>query len=476
MPQLQIPQRLSTSLAENKAWLNALFRDCSDLVVHPLTPPIGPEAAVVYMDGLIDESLTSRAIIEPILLSDGITSLRQVASGLTHISETALLSDPERVVNAILQGTVVLLVDGHAEAVEFGVHGWEARAVEAPSTEGVIRGPREGFVETLRTNTSLLRRRVRSPQFKILSRQIGSQTRTLVCVAYLEGTADAKVVAEVFRRLDRIRTNAILDSGYIEEFIQDSAWSPFPQVMATERPDTAAAQVLEGRILILVDGSPFALAVPVVFGQFLQASEDYYERSWVSSTIRLLRYLAMLMTILLPAFYIAVVTFHQGMLPTSLLETISFAREGIPFPAFVEALLMEISFELLREAGVRLPKPVGQAVSIVGALVIGEAAVNAGIVSAPMVIVVAITGIASFTIPRYNAATAIRLMRFPFMVLASTLGVLGITFGLGALLLHLCALESFGIPYLTPLAPLKKARLKDVFVRAPHRTLAKGGS
>jgi spore germination protein KA len=260
----------------------------------------------------------------------------------------------------------------------------------------------------------------------------------------------------------------VLDSAYIEEFIEDSPYSPFPQVQNTERPDVVAANLLEGKIAIMVDGTPIVLIVPMTFWAAMQSAEDYYERFLIGTFIRWIRFVFFLIALLLPAIYVAISTFQPEMIPTNLLLSIAGAREASPFPALVEALMMEITFEVLREAGVRLPKQVGSATSIVGALVIGQASVQAGIVSAPMVIVVSITGIANFAIPRFNLAASIRLVRFPMIILAGTLGLFGIGIGLLGLLIHLSSLRSLGIPYLSPVSPLSVRGLKDVLIRAPH--------
>ncbi|WAH44657.1 spore germination protein [Alicyclobacillus fastidiosus] len=261
--------------------------------------------------------------------------------------------------------------------------------------------------------------------------------------------------------------DGVLETGYIEDFIEDKPYSPFPTVQNTERPDVVAASLLEGKVAILVDGTPFALIVPLTLMSALNANEDYYERSFVSTAIRWVRFVFVHIALLLPSIYVALVSYQQEMVPTTFLLSIAAAQEATPFPAIVEAFGMEFMFEGLREAGVRLPKAVGSAISIVGALVIGQAAVQAGIVSAPMVIVVATTGIATFTIPRFNVGIAIRLLRFPMLLLAGMFGFYGITIGMLGILVHLTTLRSFGVPYFAPLAPLTAHGLKDVFIRAP---------
>jgi spore germination protein KA len=285
---------------------------------------------------------------------------------------------------------------------------------------------------------------------------------------YIKEVANDKIVEEVHKRLDNIDIDGILESGYIEELIQDETFTPFPTMINTERPDIVAAGLLEGRIAILVDGTPFALLLPALFVHFFQASEDYYQRFDIGTLLRMLRYLSFFLTLLVPSVYVAATTFHQEMLPTPLLISLAAQREGVPFPAVVEAMMMEVTFEILREAGVRMPRAVGQAISIVGALVLGEAAVQAGIVSPVMVIVVSITAISSFVSPTFNMAIATRIIRFIFMLLAATFGLYGIAVGLLAMALHLCSLRSFGIPYMSPMAPLIAADQRDTIIRFPH--------
>jgi len=297
---------------------------------------------------------------------------------------------------------------------------------------------------------------------------VGRVSQTDVVIVYIDGIVSKTILEEVRARIGRIQIDGVLESGYIEEFIEDSSWSPFPQIQNTERPDIVCAGLLEGKVAIMVDNTPFALIVPMTFWTGLQAVEDYYERSIYTTFIRLIRYSLFNIALLLPSLYVALSTFHQQLIPTNLLISIANSREGVPFPTFVEALLMEFMFEGLREAGIRLPKAVGSAVSIVGALVIGQSAVQAGIVSAPVVIVVSTTGIASFAIPRYNFGTAYRLLRFPMLILAGTLGLYGIISGLFLMIIHLLNLRSFGVPYMSPVVPQIPRAMRDVFVRAPR--------
>jgi len=363
-------------------------------------------------------------------------------------------------------GHPVLLIEGKDEGFSFGLDQWDKRQPDEPQNEIVIQGPREGFTETLTTNLSMLRRRIRSPQLKMRGMDIGTYTQTRVITAYIEGIADSRIVQQVTDRLQDIKIDGVLDAGYLEEFISNPK-SPFPQVLTTERADVVTANLLEGRIAILVNGSPTSLIVPVTLASLLQSPEDYYTRGIFSTIVRWLRYTLFLVSLLLPSFYIALITFHQEMVPSDLMFRFVSSREAIPYPSLIEALPLEIALEALREAGLRLPKAVGPAITIVGALVIGEAAVSAGLVSQPLVIVVAITAIASFVIPRYFLGFPQRMLRFPLMFASATLGILGFVLSVLVILMHLSNLNSFGVPYLSPLSPAKTGEWKDIFIRVP---------
>ncbi|MDN4073173.1 spore germination protein [Fictibacillus terranigra] len=462
-------QVLSSDLNDNLQVLRSMYQDCFDVVFRTLLMGGKTKAVLVYIEGLSNiEELNDHVLGSLMEETEGEIDSPQSAlrekMTISKLNEVKTFAD---CIENISIGNPVLLLDEAETGLALGLGKWEKRSVEEPTAESLVRGPREGFVETMGVNTSLLRRKIKSPDLKMKSMKIGSYTSTDIVIAYVEGLADQSLIKEVENRLKRIDIDSVLESGYIEELIEDSPRSPFPQLINTERPDTAAANLLEGRVVILVDGTPFALIAPIGFFSLLQSPEDYYQRALVSSSIRLLRMLFMGLSLVLPALYVGVTTYHQEMVPTSLLISVAASRESVPFPAFVEALLMEITFEALREAGVRLPKQIGAAVSIVGALVIGEAAVSAGLVSAPMVIVVAITGISSFMMPHYTQGLALRLLRFPLIFLAATLGLLGIMLGIITIIVHLCTLRSFGLPYLTPIAPLQGRELKDTFFRAP---------
>ncbi|WP_082130187.1 spore germination protein [Aneurinibacillus tyrosinisolvens] len=471
-PSEEMGNTLSSTLDDNVKILKETFKNCSDVVFRELRMDGKMYGFLIFIDGMVKTDDIHNNVLRPLLpqfldenketIKDDILDESNIA--LSQLSKVKYYSD---VVDNVLGANTVLLLDGKTEALVINAIGGNRRGVSEPQTEAVVRGPREGFAEGIRTNTGLIRFRVKSPRLKMEAMKIGEHTRTNVVLAYIEGVADPNVIKEARKRLSEIEIDGILETGYIEEFIEDNPHSPFPQFQYTERPDTVCGNLLEGKFAILVDGTPFVLIAPVTFWQLMQAGEDYYERYIIANMLRWLRYALMLIALFMPSLYIAVLTYHPDMLPTRLVLSIAASREAIPFPALVEALMMELAFEALREAGVRLPKAVGQGVSILGALIIGQGAVQAGIVSAPMVMVVALTGIASFTIPKYNLSIAVRMLRFPLMFLAASFGLFGIVIGGLLISIHLVNLRTFGVPYLSGVAPYNKHDIKDIFVRVP---------
>lgn len=432
------------------------------------------QAAAVYLDGMVDsraveeliENLTIGAFCVRAKLTRGLAVYRAAREKLIPQKAVREVSDVADLWDGIVGGSTAVLIDEVDIALVVETRGWAVRAIEEPAAETTLRGPREGFVENLRTNISLIRRRIRTAHLKVASITIGTLTKTEVAYSYIEGLASDGLVEEVRSRLQKINIDGILESGYIEEYIEDTPWTLFPLTERTEKPDRVASALLEGRVAILTDGTPFVLIVPTELNALMQAPDDYYERSPIGSFIRALRVIALAASLVLPGSYVAVMDFHHELLPTVLFMRISAAREGVPFPTPVEVLLMELLFELLREAGVRLPRAVGPAISIVGALILGDASIRAGIVSPPVVIIVGLTAIASFATPVFSLAIPARLLRFLFVGLGAFLGLFGIQFGLLVLLTHLSSLRSFGQPYLAPFAPLTLGDLKDTFIRA----------
>ena len=472
---------VQSNLDENLNQLKRLIGDSSDVIYRTfnLVGKREIRLAVIYIDGLADSKSIQQFILESMTIkceeklkqSSQHEEFKIIKDFSITVGEVKTVNNLEDVSLSILSGDAAVLIDGYQDCIITGIGGWEDRGVTEPSSQNIVRGPKDGFSETLRTNTTLIRRRVKDGNLRVVTKTVGKITKTDIALIYIEGIVDPKVVKEVHSRIDKIEIDAILESGNIEELIQDETYTPFPTIYSTERPDVIVGGILEGRIGILVDGTPFALLVPAIFLQFFQASEDYYQRADFSSLVRILRFASFLLTLLVPSAYVAVTSFHHEMLPTRLLISIAAAKEGVPFPAIVEVLIMEITFEILREAGIRLPRAVGSAISIVGALVIGEAAVQAGLVSSAMVIVVSFTAITSFVIPSYNFTMAVRMLRFVFIALAATFGLFGIILGLIALVLHLCSLRSFGVPYMESFGPFNVPDQKDSLFRFPMKKL-----
>ncbi|SHJ71637.1 spore germination protein [Propionispora hippei] len=468
---------ISSNLEANLTYLKRAIGKSSDMIFREfkIGDPSQTKAFICFIDGLADKEKVDDHVIKALMIDardtgntnqalpqDTYTLVKESILSVSELTESQFFN---KTLDSILSGSVVLFINGYDTAFILGLRGWSTRNISEPNTENAIRGPREGFTETLRVNTSMLRRKIKNPNLVLETKKLGRQTRTDVCIAYISGIANENILKEVKTRLDRIATDAILESGYIEQYIEDNPFSPFSTIGNSEKPDIVAAKLLEGRIALLCDGTPCVLTVPHLFVETFQSAEDYYSRPYLSTVVLWLRLIAFLITLTAPALYVALETFHQEMIPTVLLITAAAAREGIPFPAFLEALIIGTIFEILRESGVRMPRPIGQAISIVGALVVGEAAVRAGIISAPMVIIAALTAITGFILT--PLLDAIVLFRFTLLGLAAIFGLYGVTLGILFILGHLCSLRSFGSPYLAPFAPTIKAELKDSLVRVP---------
>ncbi|NLC14868.1 MAG: spore germination protein [Firmicutes bacterium] len=465
---------LSGVLEVDEARIRQAFGNSLDLVYRRIA--IGKngciQALVVHISEMVNPQFVSNAIVERMVdktenLTDPHTVYTHIRDRYVEVTDVTETHDIQRILEEITNGSTCIFVRGVNTAIVCQTQGFNQREVSQPSTESTIRGSKEGFVEALATNVSLIRRRIRNSNLRVEHYVLGAVSKTSVALVYIEGIANPGVIEEARQRLSRVKVDCIQESGQLEELIEDAPLSPFPTLLRTERPDRVTGNLLEGRFAIVTDGTPFVLIAPATFSMFLTAPEDYFERFFAGSVIRLLRYLAFLISLTLPALYIAITTFHQELLPTPLILSIAAQRDHIPFPAVVEAALMEMVFELLREAGIRLPVVLGQAVSIIGALVIGEAALRAGLVSAAMVVVVALTGVSSFATPIFSLAISVRLLRFPLMLLASALGLFGILVGLAVILTHLLALRSFGVPYLEPFAPFVGREQRDAVFRSP---------
>ncbi len=375
-------------------------------------------------------------------------SLASNGQGLCDVTPFAYIEDAVQF--GMLTGDVILFIDGFASALKIPDKGYPNMGVTKPDSEKVLRGSQEGFADSVKVNTALIRKRIRSSKVRVKEVRAGLYSHTNIDLVYMEGLVYPGLLEEIERRLDAFTIDSVMDSGIIEQLAEEAWYSPFPQFQTTQRPDRAAIAVMEGRIVLLCDNSPTALILPTDYNALLKTSDDYYNRFEIASLERFIRYAASIMALMLPGLYLAVTNFHTQILPTSLLLSFAAARQGVPFPAVVEVLLMELSFELLREAGVRLPGAMGNTIGIVGGLIIGQAAVDANLVSPIVVIVVAFTALSSFAIPDEELATSFRILKFYMIGMSAWLGLFGFLASAFSILLHLGRLTSFGIPYLMP--------------------------
>lgn len=480
----QTSEHLSSSLEQNLKKIKQILGNSPDVIVREFDVGADPtvRAAVVYIKGLTDQKAIQDFILETMMIqlkeikieeqfseAESFTQFKNIIT----VGEIRQITEMRELFQLLLSGDAILLLDQTTKCFAIGMQGWEQRNVDEPPTQTVLRGPREGFTENLLTNVSLIRRRIKDTRLRFEVKQIGKMTKTSVAIMYMKGVTDEVILNDLQKRLDSIDIASVFEGGTIEQAIEDGKYTPFPTVYNTERPDVVAAGLVEGRIAIFVDGTPFVLLVPTIFSQFYQTPEDYYQRADFGTMIRILRYIGLLIALTGPAFYIAVTTFHQEMIPHPLLINLASQREGVPFPTFVESTFLLLMFEILREAGVRMPRVVGQAVSIVGAIVIGQAAVEAGIVSAAVVIVISATAISSFVLPANNMEIAVRILRLGLMCLAAALGLFGLIMGLIAVTLHLSSLHSFGVPYMSPFAPFVLSAQKDSLLRLPFHSKRK---
>ncbi|MEO3946762.1 spore germination protein [Gorillibacterium sp. CAU 1737] len=435
-------------------------------------------AMLVFVEGMQNEDLICNQVLkmlmqEPLCTEGELDQLSGQHLGsylqdrllpLPGIPEVTELLELKR---SILSGYTALLIEGLPRAFLVGTPSPRTRAITEPTSEALLRGSRVGFTEMISENTAMLRQQGRTDDMVIESFEVGSRIQRTLAIAYMSEIVNPDLLKEVKDRIAAINMDFLAESGYIEQLIEDNPLSPFQQVQNTERPDRTISALLEGRVAILLEGSPFALLVPVTFTMLIQSPEDYFERWLPGSLLRMLRFLAAFLSLMTPSLYISFISFHPGLLPTELAITIAETRQGVPFPSLIEILILEISIEILREAGIRLPKPIGPAMGIVGGLIIGEAAVQAGIVSPMLVIIVAVTAISSFAIPMYSAGITLRMLRFIAMLFASVLGMLGTILFFLLLCSHMTKLKSFGVPYVTPVSPFRFNDWKDLFIRAP---------
>ncbi|NMA66169.1 MAG: spore germination protein [Clostridiaceae bacterium] len=462
---------LLKSLNDNVQQFKEMFHDDDTFMVRFFANRSQSKAkfCLLYMDGMVDGKVINNSIIQPLIEADLAEDCEKSADTImnqvifTHQAEKS--QDSDQLVSAIIRGDSVLLMENSYDALIIASKGWKSRSTTEPEGEKVIRGPREGFVEPLLENLSMIRRRLATPDLKFRIMHLGVRTKTQLGICYIDGIVNKQILTELLERIDKVNIDGVLLSGELAELIQDAPYSPFETIGSTEKPDVAVANMLEGRIIVIVDGTPVVLIVPYLLEQFFQSDDDYALNFYFSTISRILRILSFMLTISAPALYVALLTYHQEMIPTPLLMSILAARQGIPFPTIAETLGLILAFEILREAGIRMPVSLATALSILGALVIGTAAVEARIVSASVIIVVALTGLTGLMTQKLKAPVVV--IRLFLIVLAGFFGIYGILYGATMVIIHLCSIRSFGVPYLMSYTSLRPEDLLDTAIRTP---------
>lgn len=446
---------ITKDLSHSIATIKDAFQDCGDVVMRELT--VGGTAErlfMVYIDNIVDGNTIRDSVMTNIMCryeqvgKDAL--LESLMDRAIAVGETKKITTFQEVYNAVLLGDTALLMEGNDFALQTSTKGFPSRGVSQAQTEVVVQGPKDAFLEVMAINIVLIRRRIRDTRLKLVRKKIGSRSKTDVSLMYLEDLVRPETLARIEKQLDEVEMDGVLDSGALEQLLEKRWLSPFPQLQMTERPDKAAAAILEGRVVVVVDNTPFVVMLPATINVFFQAAEDYYERWEIMSFLRVIRYVAAFFAIALPGLYIAFSVYHPELLPTALALKIATTRQHIPFSVVGEVLIMELAFELLREAGIRLPSPVSSTIGIVGGIIIGSAAIEAGITSPVVVIISALTGICTFVIPNVALVSALRLSKYLCILFGAVFGLFGIWLSLLLLLVHLANLTSYGIPYLYP--------------------------
>ncbi len=484
--------KLSSNLEYIKARFNTLIN--SDIILREfsiLAHNKRYSAFLLFIDGMVDSNLINDFILKPLMLRNPANTFEEeknrilsksvknhvtirkvkkfdlieyISSKLLPQNTISEEKEMDALISGVNSGNCALFIDTLEVAFDIEVKGFKQRSIDTPNNEIIIKGPQEAFVENIRTNTSLLRRIINNEQLIMENIEIGKVTKTKCALCYMENITNSDLVAEVKYRLNNLAIDSLFSSGQLEQLIIDDNQIGVPEILSTERPDKTAKHLLQGRVVVLVNGSPYSLIMPATFIDFMSSPEDTNLKTYFANFLRTLRFLASLITLLLPGFYVAVTSFHQEILPTELLYSILSARETVPFPVIFEIFIMEVSFELIREAGLRVPSPIGPTIGIVGALVLGQAAVSANIVSPILIIIIALTGIASFAIPDFSFGFHLRFFRFGFVLLGYIAGFLGISIGLFVYLSILCNIKSFGVPFMAPFAPATNSKGNGYFL------------
>lgn len=471
----KLDEPLSIRLAQNIDCLNPYLLKNKDIIVRTIwLPSLELEAVILYVEGLVDLNSLQQHVMEAMMLCEAKISKEHLLHPLDSIEKTLLsvgqvryLSRYREVLHALFDGFTIILVDSASDALVVDIRGGTMRGISEPIMDRTLCGPREGFTENLVTNIAIIRRKLRDPNLVVEKYIVGVRSRSDVALLYVSDIADPKIVDEVKKRIHRINIDVLFSSGYINQLIEDYPYTIFPLERVIERGDTAVAELMEGRVVILVNESPLAIVFPALFVEMFQAAEDYYEKTLIGAFWRIFRFVAFIIAVSLPALYISLLSFEPQMIPFDLLVSLARNRQEVPFSVTFEVLVMELIIQLVIEAGLRLPSPIGQTIGVVTGIVLGQAAINSKLASPGIIMVVASTTVATFAIPNYCMAMATRVLRLPMILLAAMFGTFGFSFGWLIILTHLTSLESMGVPYFSPLAPTRYADLKDSVSRVP---------
>lgn len=462
---------LEKNLEKNLEMFKELFKDDDTFVIREIIigEKIPVKVAIMFFDGMVNNLSIAESIIEPMLNINGNNLLKidakTIAKSVLEVNDAVVTDNMTEILGKFLYGDSLILIDGDFCGIVVNTKGFLLRSIAEPESEKVLSGPREGFIEGFMMNLSLVRRKIKSPDLKFKFLEIGTITKTTAVICYIEGVCEREIAKTFEKRVKEFSIDSAIDSNYIVESIKDSKFSPFPTIGTTERPDVFVAKILEGRVGLILDGTPVAITAPNIFMESFQSNDDYYLNYLYANIARILRIFGFFFNICIPSIFLAMITFHQELIPTKLLFSISMARDGVPFPAIIEALGLVVIFEILKEAGARTPASIGQTLSIVGALVLGQAAVDARFVSAPMVIVVAFSGITALMVPKLKVPSVV--FRIILLILSSIMGFYGLIFGLSVVILHICSVRSFGVPYVTNISSVRVGDLKDNIFRFP---------
>ena len=490
LKKLEESRKVSANLRENEKYLRSRLENCSDILIRPMR--LGDKHKVdclmIYIEVAVSNMMLDDSALGKMINHFWEISPEDIQEFVRHnslgIADVKKLENLDESIDAMLAGNAVFFIDGYDKAMKISSKGYPSTGVMEAESEKVLRGSREGFSDSVKSNSALVRKRLRDTRLKVEEYKIGVRSHTLTQVLYMDDLVHEGLLEEVKERLEEFQIDGILDSGMLEQLTEDVWYSPFPQYQTTERPDRAVQEILKGKVVILCDNSPEALILPGNFSSFMESSEDWYHRFEMASFLRILRYLAVIMATVLPGLYLAVIRFHTQILPSALILSFAEAREGVPFSSVVELIFLELAFELIREAGVRVPGSLGNAIGIVGGLVIGQAAVEANLVSPIVVMIVALTALGSMTVPNEEFAAAFRLVKYGFLLLGGYLGIYGIVLGVYLVIGHLAGLISFGIPYLVPFikkeqkgsrgegvlrVPLRKRVLRPLYAREEQK-------